>query len=91
MYQSQRGLKVFFRDEILNALIAVDYANADLANAGMFTNLLGQAMTIPNWSSMSMPSFGGGYGASGYTAVPRTIGAGGVGGYGLGMFSAFGM
>ena len=67
--------------------------NADLANAGMFTNLLGQAMTIPNWSNMSMPSFGGygGYGASGYTAAPRTIGAGGVGGYGLGMFSAYGM
>jgi hypothetical protein len=34
MYQStQRGLKVWFRDEIQNALIAVDTANLDLVSS----------------------------------------------------------
>jgi hypothetical protein len=33
MYQgTQRGLKVWFRDEIQNALMAVDAANLDLAS-----------------------------------------------------------
>jgi len=36
--------------------------NAALANAGMFTNLLGQAMTIPNWSNISNPFSSGGGG-----------------------------
>jgi hypothetical protein len=44
--------------------------NASLANAGMFTNLLGQAMSIPNWSNMSNPFSSGGGGGR---AVPSNF------------------
>jgi hypothetical protein len=49
--------------------------NASLANAGMFTELLGQAMSIPNWSNMSNPfsnmsnPFSSGGGGGGYQPV----------------------
>jgi len=47
--------------------------NASLANAGMFTNLLGQAMSIPNWSNMSNPFSSGGY-TGGGTFMPASSG-----------------
>lgn len=58
---------------------------ADQANIGMFTNLLGQA------AGAYGPSIGSALGSafSGPSPIPRGIGAGGVGGYGSGMFSNF--